>query len=59
MSLLMKEHAACRGQGPSSYAPIVQALTTLSHNEKARLKRKFDIACSHRKHIIFKVPHNL
>jgi len=44
MSLLAKEHAASHGQGPSTYAPIVQALTRLSDSEKARLRRKFDIA---------------
>ena len=44
MSLLMKERVTCCGQGPSSYAPIVQALTTLSDYEKAIHKRKFDIA---------------
>ena len=30
MSLLAKEHEACCGQGPLSYALIVQALTMLS-----------------------------
>ena len=44
MSLLEKEHATSHGEGPSTYAPIVQALTRLPENEKARLKRKFDIA---------------
>jgi len=44
MSLLVKEHAARHGQGPSTYAPIVQALTRLCDSEKARLRRKFEIA---------------
>ena len=44
MSLLMKERATSCGLSPSSYAPIVQALNTLSDTKKARLKRKFDIA---------------
>ena len=44
MSLLIKEHATCYGQGPLSYASIVQALNTLSDCEKARLKHKFDVA---------------
>ena len=44
MSLLMKERASSCGQGSLSYAPIVQALNTLSDTEKARLKHKFDIA---------------
>ena len=44
MSLLEKEHATSHGEGPSTYAPIVQALTRLPESEKARLKRKFDIA---------------
>ena len=44
MSLLAKEHATNHGEGPSTYAPIVQVLTRLSESEKARLKRKFDIA---------------
>ena len=41
---MSKEHAAARGDGPSSYAPILQAMLTLSDTEKARLKQKFDIA---------------
>ena len=44
MRLLAKEHATARGDGPSSYAPILQAMSTLSDTEKTRLKRKFDIA---------------
>ena len=36
MSLVIKEPTTCCGQGPSSYAPIVQALSTLSDSEKAR-----------------------
>ena len=44
MSLLAKENATSHGEGPSTYAPIVQALTRLPESEKARLKRKFDIA---------------
>jgi len=42
MTLLAKEHAIARGDGPS-YAPILQAMLTLSDTEKARLKQKFDI----------------
>ena len=44
MSLLAKENATSHGEGPSMYTPIVQALTRLPESEKARLKRKFDIA---------------
>ena len=42
MSLLMKECTACCGQGPSSYTPIVQALTMLSDSEKAKGMGYFD-----------------
>jgi len=44
MSLLAKEHATNNGEGTSMYAPIAQVLTRWSENEKARLRRKFDIA---------------
>jgi len=44
MSLLAKEHATSHGQGSSRYAPIVQALTRLTDSEKAKFRRKFDIA---------------
>ena len=44
MSLLMRERASSCGQGSLSYAPIVQALNTLSDTKKERLKHKFDIA---------------
>ena len=42
MSLLIKEFTTCCGQGPSSYAPIVQALTMLSDSEKAKGMGYFD-----------------
>ena len=42
ISLLAKEHVTSHGEGPSTYAPIVQALTRLPENEKARLERMFD-----------------
>ena len=44
MALLAKERAIALGEGSTSYAPIAQALTTLSEDEKRRLRYKFDIA---------------
>ena len=44
MALLQREEAAVRGQNSISTAPIVIALTTLSEDEKVRLRHKFDIA---------------
>ena len=43
-SLLAKGHATSHGQGSSTYAPIVQALTRLSDSEKTKLRSNFDIA---------------
>ena len=40
----MRECATSCGEGPSSYAPIVQTLKMLLDIEKAGLKCKFDIA---------------
>ena len=42
MSLIMKEHTTCCGQGPSSYALVVLALTMLSDSEKAKGMGYFD-----------------
>lgn len=42
--LLAKERAIAKGDGPSSYAPIVQAMQNMSDAEKTRLRHKFDIA---------------
>ena len=44
MSLLEKEHAIARGDGPSTYAPIARAIEKMPVTESARLRRKFDIA---------------
>ena len=44
MKLLAKEHAIAKGASTSTYAPIVQAMQRMSETEKARLRRKFDIA---------------
>jgi len=44
IALLAKEYATARGDDPSTYASILQAMLTLSDTEKARLKYKFDIA---------------
>ena len=38
MTLLAKEHAIAKGDGPSLYAPIVQAMQNMSDAEKARLR---------------------
>ena len=43
MTLLAKEHAIAKGDGPSSYAPIVQAMQNMSDIEKTRLRHKFNI----------------
>ena len=44
MALLQREAAAATGQSSTSSAPIVVALTSLSEDEKVRLRHKFDIA---------------
>ena len=44
MALLQREAAAATGQSSTSSAPIVVALTSLSEDEKVRLRNKFDIA---------------
>ena len=44
MHLLKKDQAVAQGLGPSAYAPIARALTSLSDNERQRLRFKFDIA---------------
>ena len=38
------EHAKADGQGPSSYAPIAQALHTLPEDEQKKFRYKLDIA---------------
>ena len=44
MMLLKKEQAQSKGLDPTSYAPIARALSRVSEEERARLKRKFDVA---------------
>ena len=44
MALLQREAAAATRQSSTSSAPIVVALTSLSEDEKVRLRHKFDIA---------------
>ena len=44
MMLLKKEQARSKGLDPTSYAPIARALSRVSEEERARLKRKFDVA---------------
>ena len=44
MNLLEKERASDAGQSLLANAPIALALNTMSHEEKIRLKHKFDIA---------------
>ena len=44
MHLLKKDQAVAQGLGPSAYAPIARALTSLSDDERQRLRFKFDIA---------------
>ncbi len=44
MTLLAKEHAEAKGQGPASYAPIVRAVHELPEDELAKLRVKSDIA---------------
>ncbi len=44
MTLLTKEQAEARGQGPASYAPIARALHQLLEDAMAKLRVKFDIA---------------
>ena len=43
MSLRLREQATARGECSSSYAPIAAALTTMSDEDRAILRRKFDI----------------
>ena len=43
MALLQREAAATTGQNSTSNAPIIVALTSLSEDEKVRLRHKFDI----------------
>ncbi len=44
MSLLKQQRSQSAGLGPSSYAPIAQAFSKLSDDEKDKLRVKFDIA---------------
>ena len=44
MLLLKKEQAVAQGQSAASCAPIVRALTTLPDDERAKLRKKFNIA---------------
>ena len=44
MMLLNREKSKAQGLTVSSYAPIARALHKLSNEERARLRRKFDIA---------------
>ena len=44
MNLHRRELARAKGLGPTSYAPIAQALCTLSDEERKKLRFKFDIA---------------
>ena len=44
MMLLKKEQARSKGLDPTSYAPIARALSRVSEEERAWLKRKFDVA---------------
>ena len=44
MMLLKKQHAKSAGLPPSTYAPIAKAFTTLSNEERGKLRVKFDIA---------------
>lgn len=44
MSLLKKQRAVSAGLGPSSYAPIAQALAKPDDDEREKLRVKFDIA---------------
>lgn len=44
MSLLKQASAKAEGKSCYSYAPIAMALSTLSSDEKERLRKKFDIA---------------
>ncbi len=44
MTLLKQQQSQSAGLGPSSYAPIAQAFTKLSDDEREKLRVKFDIA---------------
>lgn len=44
MNLLKRERAIASNAPTSSYAPIAQALSTISVGEREQLRRKFDIA---------------
>ena len=44
MSLRLREQATARSECSSSYVPIAAAFTTMSDEERAILRRKFDIA---------------
>ena len=44
MAIRTRELAASSGSGPSSYAPIAQAIEKLSDGEMQRLRRKFEVA---------------
>ena len=44
MVLLKKQRSQSAGLGPSTYAPIAQAFSKLSDDERKRLRVKFDIA---------------
>ena len=58
MLLLMKQRAKSAGLPPSTYAPIAQAFTTLSNEERGKLRLKFDI-CSNRETSIHQIPADL
>ena len=59
--VLAKEQATSgHGEGLSTYAAVVQALTRLSDSEKERLRRKFDIAyLVATENVVFKIPSDL
>ena len=44
MALLKKQRSESAGLGPSTYAPIAQAFSKLSDDERDKLRVKFDIA---------------
>ena len=44
MNLHRKDLAHAKGLGAAAYAPIAQALSTLSEDEQSKLQLKFDIA---------------
>ena len=48
INLHRRDLARSKGLGATAYAPIAQALTTLSEDEQSKLRLKFDIAFFHR-----------